>query len=305
VKHGLCDSPADRPYSTLHRYINAEKYQPNRAVSVTSLDGNGFGESITAWAPTTFPHTVTEYVTISVADLAPKTVVVEFPQQNAVLSINPSPADLTLSTNSDDSDSTIYEGSVSKFNSDFQKQGLSPGDYTIVATAIGYKGKKEHIELKPGSNKSLAITLALVTGELLIAPSPEKMSIYVDSQKLVKLTPQKLNLTPGPHTIVLTKKGDVEEYGFYYKTQITISASEKNSPITPDLFQVELPKFSIDPDNTNSNITYFLKNNAEKVEKNLGAITNAKVISAFPGDYTIIKRAQNGEKWSKIKRQFH
>jgi putative transposase len=44
VKHGLCNSPADWPYSTLHRYIRAEKYPSNWAVSVKSFDNIDFGE---------------------------------------------------------------------------------------------------------------------------------------------------------------------------------------------------------------------------------------------------------------------
>ena len=44
VKHGLCNSPADWPYSTLHRYIKAGKYPSNWAASMRSFNDIDFGE---------------------------------------------------------------------------------------------------------------------------------------------------------------------------------------------------------------------------------------------------------------------
>jgi putative transposase len=44
VKHGLCRTPTDWPYSTLHRYIKAGSYPMNWAVSEGSFGDAGFGE---------------------------------------------------------------------------------------------------------------------------------------------------------------------------------------------------------------------------------------------------------------------
>ena len=44
AKHGLCNSPADWPYSTLHRYIKAGKYPSNWAASMRSFNDIDYGE---------------------------------------------------------------------------------------------------------------------------------------------------------------------------------------------------------------------------------------------------------------------
>jgi hypothetical protein len=89
--------------------------------------------------------------------------------------------------------------------------GLAPGQHTVAISKTGYSTDTRTIEVASGSRALVSIHLAPLMATLSVSSNPAGANILVDGKDTRKLTPARLTLDKGTHTILLRKAGYLDE----------------------------------------------------------------------------------------------
>ncbi|MGV8091356.1 MAG: PEGA domain-containing protein [Mangrovibacterium sp.] len=86
---------------------------------------------------------------------------------------------------------------------------FSPGTYKIKATSHNkdYMDEIREIDLKSGESKQLELVPKLLRGEITIKSTPSSAEIILDGTPTNHVTPHTISVNAGKHTILLKKKG--------------------------------------------------------------------------------------------------
>jgi TonB family protein len=98
-------------------------------------------------------------------------------------------------------------------NAGSQLTGITPGSYTVTVRHAGYLDQQLPVELKPGDNDPLTLTLELLKGTLSVRPNVDGTSIDVRSidrnQSVGSYSGaiDKVDFPPGEYELTVTKPG--------------------------------------------------------------------------------------------------
>ncbi|MEA1998685.1 MAG: PEGA domain-containing protein, partial [Euryarchaeota archaeon] len=85
---------------------------------------------------------------------------------------------------------------------------VSPGDYTITLTLVGYHDWTKEVQVKGGETAYVHATLDQTTGSISVCSTPSGAGISFDGVPINEITPYAIqNVEPGSHTIKLTLEG--------------------------------------------------------------------------------------------------
>lgn len=87
---------------------------------------------------------------------------------------------------------------------------VAAGQHMVVLSKSGYAIESRNVVVQSGTKVSLAVTLNQLAAMAAIASDPPGASIIVDGRDTGKLTPMKLVVEKGNHSLVLRKAGYIE-----------------------------------------------------------------------------------------------
>jgi len=123
----------------------------------------------------------------------------------------------TLSVSSSPTGASVaISGITGTFTTPFTKD-LDPGTYTLTITKSGYVDVTDTITITTGVTTTKSYTLVLEKGTLSVSTSPTGASVKVGPE--TKTAPCTFSLTPGTHTVTITRTGYVTR-----TDSVTISA---------------------------------------------------------------------------------
>jgi len=129
----------------------------------------------------------------------------------------------TLEVSSDPSGADVYVDSFYKGTTPLTIQ-LSPGSHTVRITKGDYEVYTTTVTLSPGETKSISATLKPAYGYLNVESDPSGAKVYVDGDYVGTTPLEDYKLSPGEHTLRITKDG----YEEYTKT-VTVEAGKSVS----------------------------------------------------------------------------
>jgi hypothetical protein len=181
-------------------------------------------------------------------------------------------------------DSNIYGTSVSingvyKGTTPITLQ-LSPGTYTLTATATGYRQYTATITVTNDANQTIKILLEPAMVKTTITANVSGAYVYINDQ-YKGVTPITLDLTPGSYTLKLT--------AYKYETLVTsLSVSNQQSQtfnytLVPQkvTLNIVIPAQFLDPNSYNNTIKVYIDGRLMNAQ---GSITQLVV---EPGSHTI------------------
>lgn len=147
--------------------------------------------------------------------ISKKQEVVLHPNQSAKAEIvlEPMPSSLTIS--STPANAVCFIRGEKKGTTPLRVENLQPGNYKIKVQHPGYEAVEELVEIKPGSNEELTITLESGFGFARLNIQPAGVDVFVDGKLIGRSQPDPQhpdevlaivvpNLTPGTHTCTLS-----------------------------------------------------------------------------------------------------
>lgn len=121
---------------------------------------------------------------------------------------NKAEAAATLAIRVDPPDSTIFiNGQEVTYRDDNERLSLRAGSYTVVARRDGYGEVERVVDLLPGQNETVEITLSPLSGTLNVLTNVTEAEINVGGAGTFYGTVNNLKLPPGRYRVTVTKSG--------------------------------------------------------------------------------------------------
>ncbi len=98
---------------------------------------------------------------------------------------------------------------------------LSPGQHLVVISKPGYTTESHTVTIYPSTKGTLAVSLAQLGAVASVGSEPAGASIFVDGRDTGKVTPARLTLEKGSHSLALRKAGYLET-----STNVNLGAGE-------------------------------------------------------------------------------
>lgn len=98
---------------------------------------------------------------------------------------------------------------------------LSPGQHLVVISKPGYATESHTVMVYPNTKGTLAVSLAQLGAVASVGSDPAGASIFVDGRDTGKVTPARLTLEKGSHSLTLRKAGYLEA-----STSVNVGAGE-------------------------------------------------------------------------------
>jgi serine/threonine-protein kinase len=89
--------------------------------------------------------------------------------------------------------------------------GLAPGAHTIVVSKSGFGQESRTVEIASGGKAAVNISLSQLSGMMSVTSDPPGASIIVDGKDTQKVTPSRITLDKGLHTVLVRKTGYLDE----------------------------------------------------------------------------------------------
>jgi serine/threonine-protein kinase len=93
----------------------------------------------------------------------------------------------------------------------FNLTGLSPGTHMVAAGKTGYSEETRPIEVVSGSKSFVVIHLSPINAVMVVNSTPVGAEVVLDGKSTGRVTPAQFAVEKGSHTVVLRKRGYLEE----------------------------------------------------------------------------------------------
>jgi hypothetical protein len=120
----------------------------------------------------------------------------------------PLPGELTIGSNPDGA--RVQVDGAGAWTTPVSLSSLTPGPHVIVLSKPGYAAETRSILVQAGSRSVVTISLTPLPGLASIASDPPGAAILIDGRDTGKVTPAKLSVERGTHSVVLRRTGYLE-----------------------------------------------------------------------------------------------
>jgi serine/threonine-protein kinase len=118
---------------------------------------------------------------------------------------------LTIDSNPSGAQVQIDGRADSGWMTPYTVTGLAPGAHTIVVSKSGFGQESRTVEIASGGKAAVSITLSQISLMMSVSSDPPGASIIVDGKDTQKVTPSRITLDKGLHTVLVRKTGYLDE----------------------------------------------------------------------------------------------
>lgn len=132
-------------------------------------------------------------------------------QVTATAVVAPATGDLVVTSTPDGAAIQIDGQSNSAWTTPYTKTSLPPGTHTVVLTKPGYMADSRGINVITNGKAYVNVTLQPEGATVSVTSVPAGATITVDGKETGQITPAKLTLSAGAHTLAVSKNGFLQE----------------------------------------------------------------------------------------------